>query len=591
MKKIFVYITVLTLFSYCFATTNQLKNVEIKPKDVILNFVSIPEVQTFILSEPPRLVIDIKNSVIDLPKREFIPEEKNEFIKSVRVNQIDENNVRVIIDLIKETKYDISVDTNVKVSFVSKVEEKKIREKKIVKKAKEKKVVPLKEKPVEEKTVVETQEVKEHEEKTEFKLPTMPVDLMFEEADITDVLQLLAIKSGVNIIYGPDVTGTITINLKQVPFDKAFESILQLKGLTYIVLAPNIIRVLTPETFQQERVNKVVYTKIFPLNYAVATEVKKHLDSILQAENRTKGNVIADARTNSLIVTETEEGLQFVEEWIRKLDTKPAQVSIEARLVDIYLSDLKEIGVEWFGSYTEAPSGNKIQYLKPEVELPGGISIPKDETPRTAEKLQVAVGGIQPSPEAGVLPTAGLFQFGYITDSVLLMTKLGMLVSVGKAKVLSNPKVTTMSGKTATIFAGEKIPYKTVNLVPGPAGTTVSQETWQFIDAGIKLTVTPVISPDGWITMEITPDVSIPQISAPGQPPGVKTRTTSVNVMIRNGESLAIGGLISETDMDAIRKIPLLGDLPILGYLFKYKSRQKEKTELVILITPKIVEY
>jgi type II secretory pathway component GspD/PulD (secretin) len=166
------------------------------------------------------------------------------------------------------------------------------------------------------------------------------------------------------------------------------------------------------------------------------------------------------------------------------------------------------------------------------------------------------------------------------------------LVSKGKAKILSNPRVTTLNNKTAVILAGERIPYKTskTQTTTGAGGISTVQETWEYITAGIQLTVTPTVSPEGWITLTVKPKVDIPQISAAGAPPTVKSRETEVTVMLKNNEPLIIGGLITDQDIETIRKVPLLGDVPILGYLFKYKGTSKQRTELVIMITPRIIE-
>ncbi|MCX7910678.1 MAG: type II and III secretion system protein, partial [Endomicrobia bacterium] len=194
----------------------------------------------------------------------------------------------------------------------------------------------------------------------------------------------------------------------------------------------------------------------------------------------------------------------------------------------------------------------------------------------------------------GVPIESAVFLFGKFTDALAVSGRLAMLITQGKAKVLSNPRVTTMNNKTAVIIAGEKIPYKSaVTHTTTGGGTGVGQtvqETWEYINAGIQLTVTPTVSPDGWVTLNVRPQVDIPQISAPGVPPTVKSRQTEVTVMVKNNEPLIIGGLISDSDIDAIKKIPLLGDLPILGYLFKYKTSTKRRTELIILITPRVIE-
>lgn len=559
MKKYYLLLLSLLFLSVkIYSQTNNLTNIEVYESSVVVRCDQRPTFTRFFLDTPPRVVVDIENCELKFDK-EVIPG-VGKYIQRVRVNRFQKQPkkiVRVVADLTRKLDYSVSVSENL---LLISLTEPKSTESQIVTKK------------------------EEVAKDTKTTLPKTPVTIECVDADIQDVLQMLAVKSGVNIIYGPDVTGKVTISLRNVPFDKAFESILRISKLVYVHVGDNIVRVGTPEVIEQERKAQVMYTKIFPLNYAVADEVKSHLDQILQAEGRTKGMVVVDKRTNSLIVTESEEGLKYVEEWIKKLDTKPYQVSIEAQVIDISVDDLAELGVQWGVRSVEKTGGTELQYSISGAEG-GGVTIA--ETKGTAKEIQSAVV---------TLPTAidnPVFLFGRFTDALSISARLQMLITQGKAKVLSNPRVTTLNNKTATIIAGEKIPYKSAVTQTTTGGAGVGQtvqETWDYITAGIQLTVTPTVSPDGWITLNVKPQVDIPQVAAPGVPPTVKSRQTEVTVMVKNNEPLVIGGLISDSDIEQIKKLPLLGDLPILGYLFKYKITQKRRTELIILITPRIVE-
>lgn len=574
---------------------------------------TVPKFSKFYLDSPPRVVVDIKG-ILKFEKEEVLV--TSSYIKRVRVKQFKtepEKVVRVVLDLIKKYPYKVETKNhNILVSVIPPVM--KVVKQESPSQQKFKQEIPSEEE-VSSQVIEETSSVQpsvsqqekilQPQQKTKAltqkknstkkeeileKKPSLPkvmVTLECVDADITDVLQMLAIKADVNIIYGPDVTGKITISLRNVPFDKAFENILRISKLAYIQVAENVIRVGTPQTLEQERAMQVVYTKIFPLNYAVADDVKMYLEQIRQAEGRTKGMIAVDKRTNSLIVTESEEGLKYIEEWIKKLDTKPYQVSIEAQVIDISIDDLSELGVQWGVRSVETQPGSGVNYT---LEQVGGAGVTVSEVNATAREVQ---SSMLVAPTGAPIESA-VFLFGKFTDALAISGRLAMLITQGKAKVLSNPRVTTMNNKTAVIIAGEKIPYKSaVTQTTTGAGTGVGQtvqETWEYINAGIQLTVTPTVSPDGWITLNVKPQVDIPQISAPGVPPTVKSRQTEVTVMVKNNEPLIIGGLISDSDIDAIKKIPLLGDLPILGYLFKYKTSTKRRTELIILITPRIIE-
>ena len=614
-KRLIFLISLLLLLSFCFSQQiNELTNIIPYQSSVTVICLAKPEYNKFYLNNPPRIVVDFKNCILKFDK-EVIPV-GSEYIQRVRVRQFKtepEKVVRVVLDIYKKYNYEVKIDDNnltvnllvqkpkLQVTEVPK-ETKVVNEEKIAETEVKNDTTAVdhqvsatqlqsstlsteQQKSATIRQPVSKQTKKEQEEK--FVLPKTPITLECVDADIQDVLHMLAVKSGVNIIYGPDVTGKITISLKNVPFDKAFENILRISKLVYLIVADNIVRVGTPQVIEQERTMQVMYTKIFPLNYAVADDVKAHLDQILKAEGRTKGVITVDKRTNSLIVTESEEGLSYIEEWIKKLDTKPYQVTIEAQVIDISIDDLSELGVQWGIRSVEAEPGSGVSYKLDDVSG-GGATVKGIEA--TAKELQSA---IFTAPTGAPLESA-VFLFGKFTDALAISARLSALITQGKAKVLSNPRVTTLNNKTATIIAGEKIPYKTAitqTTTGGGAGVgQVVQEQWEYITAGIQLTVTPTVSPDGWITLTVKPQVDIPQIAAPGVPPTVKSRQTEVTVMVKDNEPLVIGGLISDSDIDAIKKLPLLGDLPILGYLFKYKTTQKRRTELIILITPRIVK-
>jgi type IV pilus secretin PilQ/predicted competence protein len=534
MNKKFIVIFLVLFTSVCFAQQDyELVNIIPYQSSVTVVCSSQPSYNKFYLDNPPRVVVDFKNCVLKFDK-EVISVESS-YIQRVRVRQFKTEPikiVRVVLDLYKKYDYEVKTDSNnLVINLVVQKPKLKVTE------------VPT----VSEKPKKEEQKVEEKK----FVLPKTPVTLECVDADIQDVLQMLAVKSGVNIIYGPDVTGKITISLKNVPFDKAFENILRISKLVYVIAGDNIVRVGTPQVIEQERSLQVMYTKIFPLNYAVADDVKTHLEQILKAEGRTKGMISVDKRTNSLIVTESEEGLNYIEEWIKKLDTKPYQVTIEAQVIDISVDDLSELGVQWGIRSIDKKAGSEVSYSLDSVSG-GGVSVKAVES--TAKEIQSAIF----SAPTGVPLESATFLFGKFTDSLAISARLAMLITQGKAKVLSNPRVTTMNNKTATIIAGEKIPYKTAVTQTTTGGAGVGQtvqEQWEYITAGIQLTVTPTVSPDGWVTLTVKPQVDIPQVSAPGVPPTVKSRQTEVTVMVKNNEPLVIGGLISDSDIEAIKKL------------------------------------
>lgn len=416
-------------------------------------------------------------------------------------------------------------------------------------------------------------------------LPKKPVTLDFEEADIRDVLRILSMKSGINIIFGSDVFGTITLKLENVPFDKAFNTILSLKGLVSQEQGANILRIATPQQISTERSQAVAFTKIFPLNYAKGEDIKANLDTIRNAEGR-RGNISVDTRTNSLIVTDTPEGLTSVERIIAELDKKPQQVIIEAKLVEITLKDNLDIGIQW--SYARTiPTSNgvmtvgKTNILSTDQQGTGGTMVNGEiRTPQTP--LSDGTGVTLPA--SAVAGQLGAISFGLVEGSSRLTAMLTALSEKGLSKILSNPKVTTINNKEARILVGQKIPYTTTTVAV--SGTT--QET-QFLDVGIKLTVTPTINADRKITLQVNPSVSL-FIRADAAGPVIGTREAQTTVLVNDGDTVVIGGLITEDDKKLVAQVPLLGDLPVIGHLFKHDFNSKERTELLVFITPQIID-
>jgi len=544
----------------------------------------------FKITNPPKLVVELTNVEHNVPsKKEFIV--NGPIIKSIRSSQFKNEPVkiaRVVLDLNNMVDYTASgKDNGVKISLIEKKEEVKPEPVPV-----KKEEIEVKEKPPVEKVVEKPKpEVKKPakvtkkepekvvEKKKPYEFPKTPVTLEYQDAEITDVLQIMAIRSGVNIIYGDDVKGTITISLNNVPFDDAFKTILRLKGLTSIPISANVIRVITPQKLVEERQLAVSFSKIFPLNYAKADQLKAQLNEALSAQSQNV-TVTVDARTNSIIVTASVEGLDVAEKLISELDKKPYQVSIEAKLVDVSLNDLFESGINW--KYYEVQPGQ----AGAGATVAGGAKTvgPVTATDAGVTAAEIKAGGAEA--KLTMPASGGMFSFGQITDTKVLNSVLAILATQNKTKVLSAPRVTSLNNEEARILVGEKVPYKTTTM--GAGG--VSQETWEFLDAGVKLTVTPLVNPDGYITLKVRPEVSVPQAAAPGAAPTVSTREAEVTVMVRDNDTLVIGGLINENDIKTIQKIPILGDLPILGYLFKYKQDSKRRSELLIFITPKIIE-
>jgi type IV pilus assembly protein PilQ len=412
-------------------------------------------------------------------------------------------------------------------------------------------------------------------------LPKSLISMDFQDADVRDVFRLLAIKSGINVIYGADVTGTISIHLDQVPFDQAFQTVLTLKGLVALTMGAKVVRVVSSTALTTEQTQAATFTRVFHLNYALAEDMKKPLDAIRTAASR-KGVSTVDTKTNSLIVTDTQEGLKEVEDLIPVLDKKPAQVDIETKIVEVNLDNKLDTGISWnYATDGKFKVGATQDASGPTAGLGGtAIGAPQIQTVSPGQATGISGTGVN-------LNTITQTGFSFLTrqGTYLLSAQIAALASQSKVKILSTPHIVTTNNEEATINVADQIPYDVSTLSNG-----VSQTSVQFISAGVKLVVKPTVNADRRITLKVKPEVSTPGAASsdPHFPPTVNTRNAETTVVLRDGETIAIGGLISENITKTVSGVPLLMSIPVIGYLFKTTSNEKQRTELIIFLTPRI---
>ncbi|NLI10932.1 MAG: type IV pilus secretin PilQ [Elusimicrobia bacterium] len=428
-------------------------------------------------------------------------------------------------------------------------------------------------------------------------LPKSLISFDYNEADIKEVLNMMASRAGLNVIYGDDVSGTLTISLKNVPFDEAFRTILNVKGLAAQQVGENILRIATPKTFSSEQKNAMLQTRIFFLNYTKASEIKTQIESVASAEGRTASKCNVDETNNALIITDTPLGLESSSRLIKNLDRMPKQVLIEAKLVEVALDSDFHLGIQWSasgnsnGNYIGANDINSA--IGPTTQFGGQKSIIPNYSAGsingTQGNLSASAGGTGVELPANVI--YGAFRLGRVTSNFMFDSVISAAAKKGKAKVLSDPKVATLNNKEANINITTQIPYTTTETTGSTPPVLTTKVV--YLTTGIVLKVTPTITSDGKIAMRVNPSVSQPSPTitpVAGGAPGIDTRSADTNVIVQDGETIVIGGLIHDTQSDYVFKVPLLGDIPILGYLFRKKSVTRSRMELLIFVTPKIIE-
>lgn len=419
-----------------------------------------------------------------------------------------------------------------------------------------------------------TRAEKEELKKNDFPFTGEKIDLNFQNVSVRSVLQILAEVAQLNLVVDDQVEGEITLRLKHVPWDQALDIVLKTRGLdkrqvgNVLLVAPaeDIAERERIELESQKQVQELapLKTDFIQVDYRKASEMRRHIYQAKLVSER--GFIVADDQTNVLMVRETATQLQEIRRTLKKFDTEVSQIMIEARLVTASTEFTKDLGVKWgFG----LQSGNW-------VAGGGGVT----SSPYYAEDFP-AVGANTPlNVDLGVTPQSSI-RIGYATNNFLISTELSALQSEGKAEIVSQPKVITTNGKAARIESGQEIPYQTVE---------DGEVKIEFKDVVLRLDVTPQLNPGDRVALDlkITQD-SIGDILANGEI-AINTNELETSVVVKDGDTVVLGGVYRNEVVDVLSKTPLLGDLPVLGKLFQKSEVEDSKIELLIFITPKLIK-
>jgi type IV pilus assembly protein PilQ len=405
------------------------------------------------------------------------------------------------------------------------------------------------------------------------------LSLNFQNVDVRSLLQVIADFTNLNIITSDSVGGTITLRLKDVPWDQALDIILQTKGLdmrkngNVLLVAPRD-EIATKEKLELESRNQIqdlepLRSEAFVVNYQKADEVRRLLVDGQQRLLSKRGTVAVDPRTNQLFVQDTVSRLEEVRRLLQRIDIAVPQVLIEARIVEAADNFARSLGVK-FG-YGRVTNEAAVGGLNGQPVLPGTPPVRVIDS-NNVNLPAIGLNGFNP----------GSFNLTLFNSSLtrLLNLELTALESDGQGKVISSPRVVTADKVKATIEQGTEIPYQ--------QATSSGATSVAFRKAVLKLEVTPQITPEGAIFMDVKVNKD-----TPGQPttagPAIDTKNVQTQVLVENGGTVVLGGIYEQNTRTSVTKVPFLGDLPVVGYLFKTTSKQNDRTELLIFITPRIV--
>ncbi len=399
------------------------------------------------------------------------------------------------------------------------------------------------------------------------------ISLDFQNADVRNVFRILHEISGKNFVIGEDVRGRVTLKLDKVPWDQALDLVTKMNRLG-VSEEGNIIRIAPLATIEAEkaaekRVQEAaeeaapLVTEYIPVNYSDATAMQGHIKEV----KTERGKVTVDERTNMVIMTDIRDGIERAKEVVRKLDVVTRQVMIEARIVEAETNFSREIGIQW---------GFTHQTLRGADDLGG----PWGFSGAVGGPANYAVNLPPGAPTSGIGFTFSRFPGGL--TSLDIDAALTAAEQEGTLKIISAPKVLTLDNKEANIKQGQQIPYQKEE------EGTISVE---FVDAVLSLTVIPHITMDNRVSMRVTATKDSPDFgnAVLGQPP-IDTKQTTTELLVNNGDTIVIGGIITEDRSTAEARVPGLSKIPVLGWLFKSRLKTHNKTELLIFMTPTIVQ-
>ncbi|MDX1465042.1 MAG: type IV pilus secretin PilQ family protein, partial [Halomonas sp.] len=398
------------------------------------------------------------------------------------------------------------------------------------------------------------------------------ITLNFQDIEVRSVLAIIADFTGLNLVASDSVTGRVTLNLQDVPWDQALDLVLKSHGLAsrqegnVIVVAPaaELANLERQELESREQLETLapLETEYIQVKYAKAGDLAALLSSSTGFGLLTdRGRVAVDPRTNTLLVQDTAEQIDAILQTLDQLDVAVRQVQIEARIVIARDSATRELGINWGLS-----SPDRIGDGRFDVAGAAGGSVGNGG-------LTVDMGGTAASSTA--------FSFGYLSGDILLDLELRALESEGKTQTISQPRVITANQSTAVIKQGTEIPYQ-------EASSSGATDT-QFKEAVLALEVTPQITPDNRIIMDLViNNDTVGELF--GGVPSIDTNEITTQVLVDNGETVVLGGILTTEEAMSLLKTPFLGDLPVLGNLFRYTENTNDKVELLVFITPRILD-
>jgi len=543
-------------------------------------------VQDFTLSNPNRLVIDVLGARLRVTGAAYDGVNRAG-VTNIRYSQFRPDVVRIVLELADLRNYDLEyIDEEIRISFGTDHAFQTWS-------SAQRSALPPETRPVAESSVaapyvppVFTPPLAQGSQQPR-------ITVTWDSASIADVMTGFARFSGKSIILGSGVSAMVQAEINNQPWDVAFQSILEVHGLVAIEDVPGLIKIESLASQAAADSTQPLVTRLIPVNFARASALQTSILPILTS----RGNVVADTSSNTLIVIDVESRVESVEQLVAQLDRATPQVSIQAKIIFVNRTDIEDLGVQYDLGSDDAFFNRLVQRPDPSTAVPvdtDGDGIPDAFQPAESfspEETIVTLGGSSLAAIANatsVLPARALdLIFSTAIGNFDLTTFVSALQQVDLADLQAEPLVTTSDNTAASILVGERTPIRTID-VGAQTGTPVATVT--FEETGIKLEVTPHVTNSGQILLKIHAENSSIEVAPADIGFTLRTQQATSEILVRDGETAVIGGLTVTQITVSKSGIPYLVDLPFIGRLFGFSTRREERRDLLILVTPHIIE-
>ena len=541
------------------------------------------EVRDFVLRSPDRLVLDITGARLAGISTSYDGVVRGG-VKNVRYGQYQNDIVRVVVELdaLKDYKVERSGDA-VSVSFASDLT--------FLSWSSATPAAMLPDATAVAARVEEPAALRAVPVRAEIPMAPAPVraddepriTVSWDKASIADVVTGFAAFSGRNIILGKDITGEVTAEIRNQPWPQAFAAILAAQGLTAQEMAGGIIRVDAPATLAALDSLEPLDTRVVRLNYNRAVSMAKTVESVV---TKNRGRVVADSASNALVITDTRSHIQGVVDFVAGMDVRTAQVSIQAKIIFVDRKNIEQLGLKY-------DLGSRNQFFNKVVQR----TDPVTGESFNKETQVVDLGGNSLSAignaDGNITGSALDLVFSTAIGGFTLTSFLSALERVELSDVQAEPLITTLDNQEADILVGDEIPLRIIDASSqaGGAGAGAPRSTVQFKETGIRLTVTPHVTNNGQILMDLrTERSSVQTLAAADLGFTIQKQQAKNQLLVNDGETSVIGGLTVTSVIRSRTGIPVLGALPVVGKLFSYSSDEENRRDLIILITPRIMD-